>query len=925
MTETLKEMLGGRGNGPKVLNYRTTLGKEQNALNDTDIVDKSKDESGDVDHDESKYKKTSKLLTTWLSLVVLGWFLAVFLLVLYMDRRLPDALTLKDAPSLPQETFIEERARLSLRALTSVGARPAGSYENEVLAVDFLKRELSSIAARANPIHKLSIDIQKPRGSFNLHFVDGLTHSYRNIQNVVAKLESGPLPAKDALLVNCHFDSVPSSPGASDDAVSCAIMLEVLEVLTQSATPLRHNLVFLFNGAEENMLPASHGFITQHVWADEVRAFINLEACGSGGRELVFQTGPGHPWLVSAYASVAPHPFASVIGQELFQSGVIPADTDFRIFRDYGSIPGLDIAYMKNGYVYHTIYDSEDRIPSGSIQRAGDNVLAVVKHIAQSDVLADTESHSSGSVVFFDFLGLCMVHYPEWAGMLLNLIVVVVAVYITVDKIQNSYKFGVSRDVYLRQLGYTLMMQVCGCIASFVVITIIAVLLDIFGKSMSWYSRPWLIFFLFMAPTVMTVIAVFFYALPRQKKYFQFVDGVWVIESLYFEVSKLIWVLFTLIMTIARLKSSFFCMIWVLFPVTGRFILDRVYERSPTQKKSKDWLWLVGHLTSLVVPLILNMYLIYTTFVMFIPIMGRAGSVMNPDLIIGYKAASMTLATISFICPLAMVMNKPMNVIVTLYISTLVTLILVVTTRLGFPYSGVEGNLAPHRALVLHTGREFYNKNGELEKSDSGYFMVNLDRNSPDVLRDWIPELKNSMEVTKKDCDAYLYCGMPVYYPAASMLRRNNWIPAPKPTMYRPIELDMVHMEQLNISTRRALFRVTGPDHMGIFISPAVGVRLTTWSLAEGELLAGPTWKNDRPTYYIFHSHGKDPETWDFWLQFEVPRSYYPAEDLVDLAVTGHIIHGAEMKSTKFKEFLSQFPGWSYPVGWTAAYKAYKF
>ena len=119
---------------------------------------------------------------------------------------------------------------------------------------------------------------------------------------------------------------------------------------------------------------------------------------------------------------------------------------------------------------------------------------------------------------------------------------------------------------------------------------------------------------------------------------------------------------------------------------------------------------------------------------------------------------------------------------------------------------------------------------------------------------------------------------MPVYYPAASMLRRNNWIPAPKPTMYRPIELDMVHMEQLNISTRRALFRVTGPDHMGIFISPAVGVRLTTWSLAEGELLAGPTWKNDRPTYYIFHSHGKDPETWDFWLQFEVPRSYYPAE-----------------------------------------------
>ena len=100
---------------------------------------------------------------------------------------------------------------------------------------------------------------------------------------------------------------------------------------------------------------------------------------------------------------------------------------------------------------------------------------------------------------------------------------------------------------------------------------------------------------------------------------------------------------------------------------------------------------LMIHLFSLAVPLIMMMYLIYMTFLMFIPIMGRSGSSLNPDLIIGYKAASMTLATLSFICPLFMVLKKPPAVITTLYMTTILSVILVVTTRLGFPYSGQLG------------------------------------------------------------------------------------------------------------------------------------------------------------------------------------------------------------------------------------------
>ena len=42
--------------------------------------------------------------------------------------------------------------------------------------------------------------------------------------------------------------------GAGDDIASCAVMLELLRALYVTNEPLKHNVIFLFNGAEENIL-----------------------------------------------------------------------------------------------------------------------------------------------------------------------------------------------------------------------------------------------------------------------------------------------------------------------------------------------------------------------------------------------------------------------------------------------------------------------------------------------------------------------------------------------------------------------------------------------------------------------------------------------------------------------------------------------
>jgi hypothetical protein len=57
---------------------------------------------------------------------------------------------------------------------------------------------------------------------------------------------------------------------------------------------------------------------------------------------------------------------------------------------------------------------------------------------------------------------------------------------------------------------------------------------------------------------------------------------------------------------------------------------------------------------------------------------------------------------------------------------------------------------------------------------------------------------------------------------------------------------------------------------MGIYMSPASRVKMETWSLSDGEILEGPIWKDARPTYYIFHSHGLSPTPWDFWVELSV-------------------------------------------------------
>ncbi|XP_048013228.1 endoplasmic reticulum metallopeptidase 1-like isoform X3 [Megalobrama amblycephala] len=340
-----------------LISERDSTVRNRSQHNQQKQPDSSCNKKGLQSHNHKLELSAGMLRESSVVILLLGFMCLVRILVLISVQQLSST-----------GHFNALRARKHLERITSVGPRTIGSPENEITTVNYLLDQIKQIRSESETgPHSITVDVQRPTGSFS---INGFISYYDRVTNIAVKLQP-KTRAQHFMLANCHFDSVANSPGASDDAVSCSVMLEVLHSLANLSTPLKHGVIFLFNGAEENNLQASHGFITQHPWAQQVRAFVNLEAAGVGGKELVFQTGPENPWLVQAYARAAVHPFASVVGQEIFQSGLIPSDTDFRIYRDFGNIPGIDLAFIENGYIYHTKYDTPERIPTDSIQRAG--------------------------------------------------------------------------------------------------------------------------------------------------------------------------------------------------------------------------------------------------------------------------------------------------------------------------------------------------------------------------------------------------------------------------------------------------------------------------------------------------------------------------------------------------------------------------
>ena len=222
-------------------------------------------------------------------------------------------------------------------------------------------------------------------------------------RNVVASIGPAVGPKETGrLLLNSHYDSTPTGPGASDDGIGVASMLEVAALL--QASPPARPVTFLFNEGEEYGLNGARAFVEHDPLAREVDTLINIDSRGVSGPAIMFETSSPNGPALADYARGTARPYANSLSTDFAQ--LIPNTTDNTVFKERGW-KTLSYSIIGNETRYHTPGDTLAALDRASLYHLGSEVLAATRTLA-----SDTVASGQGRRVFTDIAGRGFVSLP---------------------------------------------------------------------------------------------------------------------------------------------------------------------------------------------------------------------------------------------------------------------------------------------------------------------------------------------------------------------------------------------------------------------------------------------------------------------------------------------------------------------------------
>ena len=288
----------------------------------------------------------------------------------------------------------------------------------------------------------------------------GVSKSFRQglagyAKDIFARID-GSNPTKTILLM-AHYDSVPTGPGAADDASSVAAILETIRAIKERAKPLKNNVWILFTDGEERGLLGAELFADEFADLDKIDLVLNFEARGSSGPSMMFETSTPNGDLIPDFAKATSHPVANSLMYTVYK--MLPNDTDLSVTKRVG-LHGINFAFAEQLLNYHTMQDNPQSLSLASLQHQGSNLLSNLLYFGNTDFNLNSKSE----YVYFNNAAGGLTYYP--AGWSLPLAIIAAILFIAyLVFLFRTRQLTIGK--YLGSLGIFLGMLVLGTAISF--------------------------------------------------------------------------------------------------------------------------------------------------------------------------------------------------------------------------------------------------------------------------------------------------------------------------------------------------------------------------------------------------------------------------------------------------------------------------
>lgn len=304
----------------------------------------------------------------------------------------------------PASDFSATRAMTDVRAIGSK-PHPTGSAEDAQVRA-YLAQRLQSLGMTVSAINAPMSEHGKMR-------LDAWRGSKAPAPQAVSLLATlpGRDPAKPALLLMAHHDTVWGSPGAADDTAGVAAILEVVRAIRADGQPDR-TLMVLFTDGEELGLEGAAEFFAADPNRSRVGVVVNLEARGGGGRASMFETGANNGAMIDLFARSVRRPVGTSLSVFVYNN--LPNYTDYTRAKQLG-VPGFNFAFIGRPGLYHSPLATPDALDQGSLQDIGRQTVDLSRGLLAAPALPG----AAPDVVFYDVFGLIFLAYPAWIGWLI--------------------------------------------------------------------------------------------------------------------------------------------------------------------------------------------------------------------------------------------------------------------------------------------------------------------------------------------------------------------------------------------------------------------------------------------------------------------------------------------------------------------------